>query len=227
MFSLFYICRGLKLPALKKAVSTTSSQMRTSTRKAACGEDGKDVQQLEDIKLLIIPKKGQVYGTPQKLVVNVDTLTFRPADGSRLQTARRGRPFTPGNLCSRGWAKGIGRGVLQNEAAFKDKISVDTDDSKKDGIDDDNILTDESTLYNEWLAAQGLVGLSGEQPAHGDIRKLHEKDSDEASAENISKSKTDEKVTGEVVNEDKTIDNDNSQVVKAPDMSPKKIKRKK
>ena len=99
MFSLFYICRGLKLPALKKAVSTTSSQMRTSPRKAACGEDGKDVQQPEDVKPLIIPKKGQVYGTPQKLVVNVETLTFRPVDGSRLQTARGGRPFTPGNLC--------------------------------------------------------------------------------------------------------------------------------
>ena len=70
---------------------------------------------------------------------------------------------------------------------------------------------------NGW---QCLVGLSGEQPAHGDIHKLHEKDSDEASAENISKSKMDEKVTSEVVNEDKTIDNDNSQVVKAPKMSP-------
>ena len=49
MFSLFFICRGLKLSALKKAVSTTSSQMRTSKRKAACGEDGKDVQQLEEL----------------------------------------------------------------------------------------------------------------------------------------------------------------------------------
>ena len=217
MFSLFYICRGLKLPALKKAVSTTSSRMRTSKRKAACGEDGKDVQQLEDVKPLIVPREGQVYGTPQKLVVNVETLTFRPGDGSRLQTARRGRPFTPQNLRGRGRAKGIGRDVLQNEAAFMDKISVDTDDSEKDVIGDDNIVTDESTSYNEWLAVQGLVGLSGEQPAHGDIHELHEKDCDEASAENICKFKMDEKVTSEVVNEDKTIDNDNSQVVKAPE----------
>ena len=96
MFSLFYICRGLKLPAFKKAVSTTPSRMRTSKRKAACGEDQKDVQQPEDVKPLIVPREGQVYGTPQKLV---ETLTFRPVDGSRLQTARRGRPFTPGNLC--------------------------------------------------------------------------------------------------------------------------------
>ena len=125
MFSLFYICRGLKLPALKKAVSTTSSRMRTSKRKAACGEDRKDMQQLEDVKPLIVPREGQVYGTPQKLVVNVETLTFRPVDGSRLQTARRGRPFTPGNLHGGGRAKGIDRGVLQNEAAFKDKISVE------------------------------------------------------------------------------------------------------
>ena len=166
-----------------------------------------------------------VYGTPQKLVVNVETLTFRPVDGSRLKTARRGRPFTPGNLRGGGRAKGIGRGVLQNEAAFKDKISVDTDDSKKDLIGDDNIVTDESTSYNEWLAAQGLVGLSGEQPAHGDIRKLHEKDCDEASAENICKFEMDEKVTSEVVDEDKTIDNDNTQVMKAPEMRPKKIIR--
>ena len=35
----------------------------------------------------------------------------------------------------------------------------------------------------------------------------------------------DEKVTSEVVNEDKTIDNDNTQVVKVPEMRPKKIKR--
>ena len=145
--------------------------MRTSKRKAASGADRKDVQQLEDVKPLIVPREGQVYGTPQKLVVNVETLTFRPVDGSRLQTARRGRPFTPGNLRGGGRAKGIGRGVLQNEAAFKDKISVDTDDSEKDLIDDDNIVTDQSTSYNEWLAAQGLIGLSGEQPAHGDIRK--------------------------------------------------------
>ena len=115
--------------------------------------------------------------------------------------------------------------MLQNEAAFKDKISVDTDDSEKDLIGDDNIVTDESTSYNEWLAAQGLVGLSGGQPAHGDIRKLHEKDCDEASAENICKFEMDEKVTSEVVNEDKIIDNDNTQVVKAPEMRPKKIIR--
>ena len=113
--------------------------------------------------------------------------------------------------------------MLQNEAAFKDKISVDTDDNEKDLIGDDNIVTDESTSYNEWLAAQGLVGLSGEQPAHGDIRKLHKKDCDEASAENICKFEMDEKVTSEVVNEDKTIDNDNTQVVKAPEMRPKKL----
>ena len=185
----------------------TSSRRRTSIRKAASGEDRKDVQQPEDVQPLIVRREGQVDGTPQKLVVNVETLTFRPMDGSRLQTARRGRPFTPGNLRGGGRAKGIGRGVLQNEAAFKDKISVDTDDSKKDLIGDDNIVTDESTSYNEWLAAQGLVGLSGEQPAHGDIRKLHKKDCDE------------------VVNEDKTIDNDNTQVVKAPEMRPKKIIR--
>ena len=173
------------------------------------------MQQPEDVKPLIVPREGQVYETPQKLVVNVETLTFRPVDGSRLQTARRGRPFTPGNLHGGGWAKSIGRG----------KISVDTDDSEKDAIGNDNFVTDESTSYNEWLAAQGLVGLSGEQPAHGDIHKLHEKDCDEASAENICKFEMDEKVTSEVVNEDKTIDNDNTQVAKAPEMRPKKIKR--
>ena len=54
----------------------TSSRMRTSKRKAASGEDRKDVQQLEDIKPLIVPREGQVYETPQKLVVNVETLTF-------------------------------------------------------------------------------------------------------------------------------------------------------
>ena len=79
-------------------------------------------------------------------------------------------------------------------------------------------------MYNEWLAALGLVGLSGDQSAHGDICKLHEKHSERASAENISKSKNDEKVASDVVYEDKTIDNDNSKVVKAKEMSPEKLK---
>ena len=30
-------------------------------------------------------------------------------------------------------------------------------------------------MYNEWVAAQGLVGLSDDQPSHGSICKLHEK----------------------------------------------------
>ena len=50
--------------------------MRTSKRKAVSGEDRKDVQQPEDAKPLIVRREGQVYGTPQKLVVNVETLTF-------------------------------------------------------------------------------------------------------------------------------------------------------
>ena len=110
------------------------------------------------------------------------------------------------------------------EGAVQDQSYVDVDESKEDVIGDDDILTDESTLYNEWLAAQGLVGLSEDQPSHGDIRKFHTKASGEASADNITKTESDEKVTIDIVKEEKTIANDNSQVVEDKEKSPEKIK---
>ena len=103
MISIFYICRGLKLPALKKAVTATSSRMRSSQhKKEKGGKEGKQItvkkEIKEDIKLLIICKSGLVDGTPEKLVIDVETLTFKPMHGGRLHTARRGIPFTPGNM---------------------------------------------------------------------------------------------------------------------------------
>ena len=107
-------------------------------------------------------------GTPEKLVVDIETLSFQPASSQQLQTAQRGKPFKPGNLC--GW--GGGRGVMKYKPTFKDS-SLDADNILEKG--DDDIIFDEQTTYNEWLAAQGLVGLSEDQPSKGEICKLHDK----------------------------------------------------
>ena len=61
-------------------------------------------------------------GTPEKLVVDIETLSFRPASGQQLQTAQRGKHFKPGNL--RGW--GRDRGVTKYKPTFKDS-SLDAD----------------------------------------------------------------------------------------------------
>ena len=50
---------------------------------------------------LCVKKKGPLDGTPEKLVVEVYILSFRPVGTQKLQTARRGKPFTPRNLS--GW----------------------------------------------------------------------------------------------------------------------------
>ena len=168
MYFIFYTCRGLKLPALTNAVKATSARLRSASRKKDGGEEGTVVQPEKDHKPLIIHTQGPVEGPPEKFVVNIETLSFRPASGQQLQTARRGKPFKPGNLC--GW--GGDRGVTKYKPTFKDS-SLDADNILEKG--DDDTIVDEQTTYNEWLAAQGLVGLSEDQPLKGEIRKLHEK----------------------------------------------------
>ena len=51
--------------------------------------------------------------------------------------------------------------------------SLDADNTLVKG--DYDIILDEKTTYNEWLAMQGLVGLSEDQPSEGEIHKLHDK----------------------------------------------------
>ena len=51
MISIFYICRGLKWLALKKAVTATSSRMRPSKNKNEMGDkEGKQITVKEEIK---------------------------------------------------------------------------------------------------------------------------------------------------------------------------------
>ena len=83
----------------------------------------------------------------KKLVVDIETLSFRPAAGQRLQTARRGKKFIPGNVAICWTGRVSAKGDAVNE------------------IDD--------SLYNELLAAQSLVHLSKDQPKEGDICNLH------------------------------------------------------
>ena len=166
MYFIFYTCRGLKLPALTNAVKATSARLRSASRKKDGGEEGMVVQKPEDHKPLIICTQGPVEGTPEKLVVDIETLSFGPASGQQLQTAQRGKPFKPGNL--RGWDGGRSR------TKYKPKdSSLDADNILEKG--DDDIIVDEQTTYNEWLAVQGLVGLSEDQLSKGEIHKLHDK----------------------------------------------------
>ena len=102
----------------------------------------------------------------KQCVVDIETLSFRPASGQRLQTARRGKKFTPGNFTRKQWT---GRA-----AGDRNDADVELD----------------NTPYNEWLAAQGLVNLSEDQPKQGDIRKLHE--DSKKKKENIHVAETDE-----------------------------------
>ena len=155
MYFIFYTCGGLKLPALTNAVKATSARLRSASRKKDGGEEGMVVQKPEeDHKPLIICTQGPVEGTPEKLIVDIETLSFRPASGQQLQTAQRGKPFKPGNLC--GWDGGRGR------TKYKPKdSSLDADNILEKG--DDDIIVDEQTTYNEWLAVQGLVRLSEDQ----------------------------------------------------------------
>ena len=76
MYFIFCTCRGPKLPALTKVVKTTSSKLRSTSRKKEGGEDGMAIQKPEEYpKPLIICKKGPVEGTPEKLVVDIE-VTF-------------------------------------------------------------------------------------------------------------------------------------------------------
>ena len=87
-------------------------------------------------------------------VIDIETLTFRPASGGWLQMARRGRRFIPGNIGMKQWTQKV----------------KDTDlDSEKGDAD----ITIDNSLYNEWLAAQGILCLSDDQSKEGYICNLH------------------------------------------------------
>ena len=139
----------MNLPALKKAIVTATSRSQSSRRKQG-GNNAKDKEEVEEIKPLIVRKKvkeAHIKTSEKELVVDVETLSFRPADG-RLQTARRGRPWVPGNLRGhhRGGGRGLGYKCSQNIAS--DVISVDDEGS---GKGDDEIETDNQTSYNECI----------------------------------------------------------------------------
>ena len=63
--------------------------------------------------------------------------------------------------------------------------SLDADNTLVKG--DDDIIVDEKTTYNEWLAVQGLVRLSEDQLLEGEIRKLHNKGNKSKSSMKIKK----------------------------------------
>ena len=73
MYFIFYTCRGLKLPALTNAVKATSARLRSASSKK---EETVVQKPEEDHKPLIICTQGPVEGTPEKLVVDIETLSF-------------------------------------------------------------------------------------------------------------------------------------------------------
>ena len=195
----------MNLPALKKAIVTATSRSRSSRGKQG-GNNAKDKEEVEEIKPLIVHKKvekAHIKKSEKELVVDVETLSFRPADG-RLQTARRGRSFVPGNLhgCCRGGGRGLGYKRSQNIES-DDVISVDDESS---GKGDDEIETDDKTSYNEWLAAQGLVKLCADQLKQGDIRKLYDKENKSDSVEQTKGNNNDDEKTCEYKKEQSKIE---------------------
>ena len=81
-------------------------------------------------------------------------ITFKPAHGEWLQTARRGKRFIPGNLTRGQWTGKVKDTELNTERGDAD-------------------ITIDNNPYNEWLAAQGLLNLCQDQPKEGDIHNLH------------------------------------------------------
>ena len=134
----------------------TDTVVATSTR-----ETGKIKEEKFDDKVSIEQEIME-----KQCVVDIETLSFRPASGQRLQTARRGKKFTPGNFTRKQWTGRV--------AGDRNDADVELD----------------NTPYNEWLAAQGLLNLSEDQPKQGDIRKLRE--DSKKKKENIHVAETDE-----------------------------------
>ena len=89
----------------------------------------------------------------RQCVIDIETLTFKPAHGEQLQTARRGKRFIPENLRSQ-WTGKVKDTELNTEGGDAD-------------------ITIDNSPYNEWLAAQGLLNLCKDQPKEGYIHNLH------------------------------------------------------
>ena len=145
-FLSFCICRTVKLPAVTKAIATVTKAVTPSSRQS--GRSAKVTQARETVvKQEQVPESEHHEIHDKKLVVDLETLSFRPPVGQRLQTARRGKKFIPGNV-ARCWTG---------------RVSAKGDEVNE--ID--------ASPYNELLAAQILVHLSEDQPKEGDICKLH------------------------------------------------------
>ena len=125
-------------------------------------------------------------------VIDIETLTFRPASGGWLQMARRGRRFIPGNIRIK---------------QLTGKVKHTDLDSERGDAD----ITIDNSPYNEWLAAQGLLCLYDNQPKEGYICNLHadfkkDKNSDDNKDQvknDLTKEKTNDS-TDEIENSDFT-----------------------
>ena len=160
----------MRLPGITKAVAAVTKGKKTSSSPhpvkdtvvaTSTRETGKIKEEKFDDKVSVEQEIME-----KQCVVDIETLSFRPASGQRLQTARRGKKFTPGNFTRKQWTGRVG------------------------GDRNDADVRLDNTPYNEWLAAQGLLNLSEDQPKQGDIRKLHE--DSKKKKENIHVAETDE-----------------------------------
>ena len=140
--------------------------------------------------------------------------------GGRLQTARRGIPFTPGNI--RGQGGGRGRGGNKGGSAFMNKGEDLANTSKGD----DEVIVEEGTMYNEWLAAQGLIDLKSDQPKSGSIRKLHETKGSEDNVKPVSESSPKDDYSVNESSEEELVELDKIGPVKEEDIVTSPIKSK-
>ena len=200
----------MRLPAVTKAITAVTKgasgpswRSRTPKETEAMGTTVKE----EGIKTTKVSKE-MTEVEDRTCVVDIETLSFRPASGGRLQTARRGRRFIPGNIRMKQWTGKV----------------KDTDlDSERGDAD----ITIDNSPYNEWLAAQGLLCLSDDQPEEGYISKLHadskkDKNSDDIKdpiKDDLTKEKSNDS-TDEIENSDLT--NQEEDILKKDDSMEKK-----
>ena len=125
----------------------------------------------------------------RQCVVDIETLTFKPAHGEQLQMARRGKRFIPGNLRRSQWTGKVKDTELKTEGGDAD-------------------ITIDNSAYNEWLAAQGLLNLCKDQPKEGYIHNLHsDSKKDKGKSDDHKEDKQNVDLTKEKSKGEKSIDN--------------------
>ena len=91
---------------------------------------------------------------------------------------------------------------------------------------DDEVIVEEGTMYNEWLAAQGLIDLKSYQPSSGSIRKLHETKGSKDNVKQVGESSPKDDVSVSESSKVELVELDKISPVKEQDIVTSPIKSK-